>query len=789
MTFKKQVQKPKSQIFRRMYIKRRDATTGLFETNWQEITDDVIKWGKIEKQVDDTQFNKFKFKGVTCKLSNKFGRYNPESEPASLWFGYATPQRSLLRIEAGLVDFSLAADGIWKATEYPNTLVNSTSAQDLVYQASPITSLTFVTTTNQYAVRLSIPGSNYFADGLNLALFRGASASGSLTIRLRQGTSMTTSVILTETTYNVTDMTTSATNLSVTSVQLSAFSGFKLAPVTHWIELDATNVNFTTGSTISWAVGTDPAGAYAQNSSGNWVYFGATTGAYQLKLYQQTVPSLFTGYIAGDFLQNDNNEVTIQALPLIDLFRNYPARLLSGYSAAGLTANQFIGMIRDHQDSASNYVFRPFFGDTTTGFEIAATTNVYSQLNSATAEDVIDSNVWKIVEKLSQSEQLVPNVTGDGIFQFKDRTPNTTSVQFAFTGIGSFDREYGKTIKKIKSFGPRFSKFYSRVDVKYDETDTPANNFATVESTFEVTGSNLPWLYGHRTYKLENIWIPNATVAETIAQTIFDEVSALKREIEFEATFVPNLDVLDLISVTYDNRPGTATSLWDLNDWCYTLTTYATTAAFDYTTFVTGTGFFTVNNGWWAAQKFTSGSTELLMEYIAAPVTLFGTGTTGGTVTMRIYDVASSVPGTLIAESTAYTLTTANFTTSVGTVGTWPIFQFAQETLTASTEYFAVLYMNNADGGKLQWWQDTNTYGSLYHLITTNSGTTWAPSANNRVFAMQLYGAAVASTEEVGLVWDDQEGDALKLYEEEFKIQKVTLDLDKLSTIISARET
>ena len=98
---------------------------------------------------------------------------------------------------------------------------------------------------------------------------------------------------------------------------------------------------------------------------------------------------------------SDKNEVTFPVRPLLQIFRDFPARNLVGWTTTGFTATQFFNAVRDMTDGSSSFVFRPFFQDTTTFWSIASTSNTYANLNTSTADDVIDKSVWDIMEKIS----------------------------------------------------------------------------------------------------------------------------------------------------------------------------------------------------------------------------------------------------------------------------------------------------------------------------------------------------------------------------------------------------
>jgi hypothetical protein len=413
MSLKTLIKRPQSEVFRRAYIKRRSSITGLYEDDWQEISKDIKSWGKITKQLDTENYNKFRFNSFSMRVTNDEGRYNNSDTDNSLWFGYMSPQRSLVKIEAGLRWKHKDDEGIWNIQEGP-----------------------------------------------------GSSWDQSL-----------------------------------------------------WDENE-----------------------WDENSV------------------------MFIGIIQGDIFQSSSNEVTLPIKPLLQVFRDFPAVYLRGFDAAGMTASEFVEMVKDQQDVSLNYYFRPFFDNTTTGWDIQATTIGYADLNTYTSAQLQNLSTWDVLERLAQAENFVSYVARDGTFKFQDRTEASATPAFIFNGFGSSDREYGQTIKKIESYGPRVSKYYSRVEVKWREEDT-TTSYAAFETSIAVSAGNSPWEFGAKALKIENVWIQTSTVAETIAQNLYNDVGNVRKEIRFVTSFVPHLDLLDKISVNYDSAPTFANSLWDLKDW------------------------------------------------------------------------------------------------------------------------------------------------------------------------------------------------------------------------------
>jgi hypothetical protein len=394
-----QIRNPRSRVFRKLEIKRRLRGTGVYEDTWQDVTEDVIKWGTVKKEIDSVRINQFKFSNVTLIMNNQEGLFNADSDENSLWYGYGSQQRTLVRIKAGFLLQEKDASGVWTNTEIP-------SAEE-----------------------------------------------------------------------------------------------------------------------------------------------------------EQII---FSGYISGNITIGTNNQANIPVVPLTEAFRQFSASRISGYSDS-LTASEFIENLRDQQDVLGSYIFRPFFGNTTTNWVISTTTIEYANLNTNTNEDILNRTVWDVVQQLAEAEAYVPFISSDGKLYFTPRDVNTTPV-FEFYGPGYYSPEYLRTIKKINSYGQAFSKYYSRVSVKWRPEDT-ATSYEVRDSQYLVRGDSGPWTLGERTLQVENTWIPTATVAENIAESLFQEFSAIKFEISFTTSFVPQIEVFDRVLISYDQSQITNNSLWDVYSW------------------------------------------------------------------------------------------------------------------------------------------------------------------------------------------------------------------------------
>lgn len=421
------IKKPQVSVYRKAYIKRRSLSTGLFESDWLEVSSDVKRWGNISKQTDYERINKYTFGNVRMTFQNHEGRYNPDDDDSSIWFGYMSQQRTLVKIEAGFQYHTLGSNGIYSVSYQPGSV---------------------------------------------------------------------------------------------------------------------------------WDV-----------------------GVWDDAIWDDVTPTCYIGVISGDILLSDSNEVSFDIKPLNQLFRDYSGNNLKGLSA-GITASQFISLVRDQTDGAGGYIFRPFFGDTTTGWDFTSSASTYSNLDTNTAKDIRDKNVWEIMEKLAEAENSVVYIARDGTFKFVPRSLiSSASVSYQFHGVGSFDTEYGHTIKKINSYSRKVSKYYSRVRLKYIDSDT-STSFIINETTMGVTGINSTWSLGERTLDIENFYMNTAT-AITIGLSVYNQVSTLKNDIDFTTSFIPHLDLNDRVSISYDASRLASESLWDQRDWAYDSTNMSSDMIWD----------------------------------------------------------------------------------------------------------------------------------------------------------------------------------------------------------------
>lgn len=298
-------------------------------------------------------------------------------------------------------------------------------------------------------------------------------------------------------------------------------------------------------------------------------HFTQSAGGIWTKTEFPTNPTMWIGIISGDIFFNGQSIVNIPLRPVSQIFRDFPVNQLTGFTATGFSSGGFMAALRDHTDGSGYYVFRPFIGTgTAADWQIETNSSVlYANLDSNSAEDLHNLSAWDVAEKMANAENKAVWINQSGNFVWQSKTIGASEV-FQFHGLGSnFNRTYGQTIKKINRYGKRLSAFYSRVAVKYVNTDT-STSFVNTGLAYAVSGTNTAWNLGQRTYRIDNFWLPNSAAAGAVANAVFSKVSSQSEEIEFSTSFIPHVQLFDNVSVTYDSSDfATTISFWDERDW------------------------------------------------------------------------------------------------------------------------------------------------------------------------------------------------------------------------------
>lgn len=255
---------------------------------------------------------------------------------------------------------------------------------------------------------------------------------------------------------------------------------------------------------------------------------------------------MFEGVITDDIDLTNDNDANLRAQSLMAAFKDVTASRVTGLTGAQ-TASEIVVFFRDLEDSNNVKIFENFIS--AGAWNIASTSNIYNDL--ASSSDLDDKNVYEVLVQLAEAENLAVWVDPDGTFNFDSKVVNTTTVQWKFQGPTVTDKAYGTTIKSIESFKDAISKVFTRIRVRIDEADGSAS-FRTIQESWNVGDSSTSWQYGERTFEFENTWL-NTVTADTVIANMQTSLSVVKREVRIRTKFMPQLKLLDLVTVDYVN--------------------------------------------------------------------------------------------------------------------------------------------------------------------------------------------------------------------------------------------
>ena len=255
-------------------------------------------------------------------------------------------------------------------------------------------------------------------------------------------------------------------------------------------------------------------------------------------------------------IRTDSNDVSLRAASLKSIFDEVNARYIAGLSGPQ-TAEGLIVRIRDHTDGAGGFVFRSFI--TSTAWTIQSTSNNYF-LNTDTT--LSGKNTWELMQQLAEAEGFVVLINRSGGLEFRNRTARTTTSQFSFFGQG-FGRQH---IIAITDYKEAINKYFNFFRLKYLEADT-ATSFVSAGTSTAINSSNPSWLFGHRQYDFENLFVSGTTTAQNIVNSLFTTFGTMTTEVEAKTVFVPQIELLDRIDFSYRSYDLAASTIWDTFDW------------------------------------------------------------------------------------------------------------------------------------------------------------------------------------------------------------------------------
>lgn len=255
---------------------------------------------------------------------------------------------------------------------------------------------------------------------------------------------------------------------------------------------------------------------------------------------------------------SQNNQVNLNCKSLVNIFQEVRADEIGGITAS-ITASEILTKIRDATDGSSNLLFRTFI--TSTSWDIQSTTNVITSLGTTTS--LSEFSVWELMNKLAEAENFVVYITRQGGVVFGDRTPNSADPSFFLYGAGYRD----PNIIRISSYKEAVDKLFTQIRFQYIGDDT-TTSFIEAGTQTTIDTRSVEWKYGRKTYEFENnFFSTNTGTAQLVASRILNEFANLRSELEMDCLFLPQVEVLDRLAISY--REGTLGTeyLWDMKDW------------------------------------------------------------------------------------------------------------------------------------------------------------------------------------------------------------------------------
>lgn len=275
-------------------------------------------------------------------------------------------------------------------------------------------------------------------------------------------------------------------------------------------------------------------------------------------LEQPTDPTLGIFIMDQELPQDaDTNDLAISASSLQSIFEEVRVSDISGLNST-LTASDIIGKIRDHTDGAGSFVFRQFI--TSTAWLVSSTTAYYNMTTTTLTEENLTA--WDLMSQLAESERFVLSITRTGGVEFRNRDPRTTTTAFDFFGQGFPN----PSVIKLRGYKEALDKHYTFFDFKWRKDETTTSHvYAGTQTT--ITPLNLSWKYGSKVFEFENNLITNTTTAQSIVDSAFTTFGTVGKECEIQSKFIPTMEILDRVSVSYHSYDLAGISLWDVLVW------------------------------------------------------------------------------------------------------------------------------------------------------------------------------------------------------------------------------
>lgn len=533
ITIDEEIKKPITDVYARAYIKRRNTVNGTYENDWYEITNYVKKFGSIQTAVDDIKLNSFKSSGINMTVINSEGKFNREDDANSLWNGYLTRYRTLVKLKGGYTNVD-DTTGTQSITLGADLLVNG--ACEAIAGWTPAGGYSAFSVSTAFVMQgtYSINLVKNAAAGIaamyqDIAVTTGQNYRWQVYVR---GLRLNHIGIL-----NGTTATTSYTNYTDTSGAVWRYYHDSITAQTSTVQLSISI--FTSAPGVS---------AYAYVDDCKVQQISTVTASGVIDNSSQGI------FILADEipLSGDKNECSLRCKSLNTIFQEVKASDIPSITGTG-TASEIVTKIKNATDGSGSFIFRTFIDN---DYWHIQTTTLNYILNAGSSLD--DMTCWELMTKLAESEGYVVFIDRKGEFHFKSRDPLTTTSAFTFNGLGYRNM----SIKSIPEYYEAINKTYNYIRCKFADADT-TTSYANYGTTTAINNSNASWKYGQRIYELENIYL-NSTTANTVVQTLWNLYNTPKYNVKIKTKLVPHLNVMDKITLNYSSANLVGSALWDI---------------------------------------------------------------------------------------------------------------------------------------------------------------------------------------------------------------------------------
>jgi len=260
----------------------------------------------------------------------------------------------------------------------------------------------------------------------------------------------------------------------------------------------------------------------------------------------------------GEIISNvPKNDTSLKCKSIISPFEETRANEVTGITSS-MTSSEIMEKIRDASDGSGNVLFRQWIS--ASSWDITPTTNIITGLGTSTSLD--DFTTWDLMNQLAEVEGFVVNATREGGLVFGNRNPNTDTSQFSLYGSG-YRRP---NIIKFRSAKEAVNKLFTFVRFKYLDPDTTTSIVENGTQTVIDPGS-LEWKYGRNTLELENTFFSDTATVNRIVAELNNEFSNLRVEAEIDCVFLPQIEILDRVDVSYREGSLNSVMLWDMKTW------------------------------------------------------------------------------------------------------------------------------------------------------------------------------------------------------------------------------